>query len=221
MSTTPAVSGYMIGDSILDFGYPAISWIGMSGGDQSSVINFNHTAPNVNAGNSVVYYDGTGNYSDLLTLKVGSNFINVLTGATERWGDYSGSQIKYDETGIVWVAAGFGRADRTSGTWVSELFHPTIAGKQETTAGIQDSKVFPQPATDRFSIEFELASSRVMEISLFDFSGKLIKCFHKDLVKKGSNRFTFNTDALGQGIYFLKLSDGKEINLSEKIVIVK
>ncbi|MEQ8323365.1 MAG: T9SS type A sorting domain-containing protein [Vicingaceae bacterium] len=121
ISTNPTVSAKVIGHNQLDFGYPNIVYTGTSECPSASLIAFDHTSPFDYAGISAIKFKG-GIYSDLMTLKDGEGYVDSwLAGSYERWGDYFGIQRKYNEPGVVWTAGFFGRANRSSGTWISEL----------------------------------------------------------------------------------------------------
>ncbi|MBU1718200.1 MAG: hypothetical protein KKA07_03915, partial [Bacteroidetes bacterium] len=94
------VSGNIISDTLLDFGYPNIAYCGDGAGDNRSVITFNHSGTAEYPGFSAMYYNGSGVFSKYTMIARGNTYINVLSGAYERWGDYSGIQRKYNETGI-------------------------------------------------------------------------------------------------------------------------
>lgn len=223
---TPAVSGLVINDSILDFAYPNISNMSISTGGQEALISFVYNEPDSFPGMKAIYYDGNGNYSCPVTIRKGNNFINVLTGSSERWGDYSGSQIMYNKPGHVWVSGGFATSNRVHGTWIAELVTPLIVGQEEpVTAPAERLEIAagPVPAREYVSLEFELPEARVLNISLFDAAGRLVKLFHRDLVKQGRNRFTISTAEMEAGVYYLRVQEleGRGEVAVKKIVVVR
>ena len=120
----PTIEGHIIGDPVLDLGYPNIAYTGKQDCDDEAIIVFNHTATTVNPGFSAIYFSNNEDYSDIITLKEGENFVAILAGPYERWGDYSGIQRKYNEPGKVWATGSYGSITRVNGTWVSELTSP-------------------------------------------------------------------------------------------------
>ncbi len=113
-------------DTILDFGYPNIAFAGDQYCDDDAIISFNHSAPTVFSGSSCVFYSGEDAYSDMVTLKSGDNYVNILSGTYERWGDYSGIQRKFDEPGKIWCATSYGDVNKRNATWLTELTSPTM-----------------------------------------------------------------------------------------------
>lgn len=93
---SPSVTGRIIGDSIKDFGYPNIAWSGNEPCDREVIIAFNHSSFTDFPGNSTLFCNNDRQYSPVLELKKGLNFVNRLAGGYERWGDYYGLQRKYN-----------------------------------------------------------------------------------------------------------------------------
>lgn len=84
---------------------------------------------------------------------------------------------------------------------------------------ISEPTLAPNPATDYFSLFFELDAPQQIEVGLHDMSGRLMHRLLTKLAKKGSNEVQFSTSPLSSGVYYLKVYDakGKEL-LSEKLV---
>ncbi|HXH18612.1 MAG TPA: T9SS type A sorting domain-containing protein [Chitinophagales bacterium] len=224
VSGTKDIHGGIIGVDSLDFAYANISYTGKYPGDDEALITFNHTSVDTFAGFSAVFYDSHSGYSERVTLKPGTDFAAPLPGIRQRWGDYSGSQRKYDEAGKVWAAGFFAErsgVQRINSTWISELQSPDTASQPPVAVKpvrkIQP-EAFPNPASRFISLDFELDGDRFLAIELFDAAGKPVKTFIRDRVKSGKNRFSFSVEPLNAGVYFLRITDGREIILNEKII---
>jgi len=206
------IHAHIIGDDTLDLGYPNISYSGHWDGDNQSIITFDHTAPTVYAGMSAVFYNW-GGYSPLLNIKTGDTYVNVLSGAYERWGDYTGSQRKYNEPGVVWVSGNFGKfidgfpfTYRNNATWIAGLkSNAEPAVNVPETIAIQSAHIYPNPAHDYFYTELELPSSGDIEFRIYDTNGKLIKNLLKAHGKTGKHIFSFSMEQLPQGNYMLEV----------------
>lgn len=224
VNTTKDVTGNIIGVDSLDFAYPNIAYTGKYPGDDEALITFNHTSVDTFAGFSAVFYDSHNGYSERITLKAGQDFAAPLPGIRQRWGDYSGSQRKYDEPGKVWAAGFYGLrtgVTRTNSTWISEIVSPDTSAQPPVSVVPVErtpARTFPNPTADFFSTEFELAQDSFLEIALFDASGKRVKTFIRDRVKHGLNRFSFSLAPLSSGIYFLRASNAGRLLVSEKII---
>lgn len=206
------IHGHIIGDDTLDLGYPNISYTGKFDGDNQSIISFDHSAPTIYAGMSAVFYNW-GDYSPLINLKTGDSYVNVLTGTYERWGDYTGSQRKYNEPGVVWVSGNFGKfidgfpyVQRNNATWIAGLKSTVEPNVSSSDIEINHQTViYPNPVHNYFSTEFELPASGSIQFRIYDMNGRLIKYLLNAKAKEGKNRFTFSTDELPPGNYLLDM----------------
>jgi hypothetical protein len=224
-------SGNVIGVNELDFAYPNISYTGKFTGDDEAIIVFNHTSVDTAAGVSAIFYNGnTNQYSERVTLKSGDSFVNVFGNtAYERWGDYTGTQRKYNEPGKVWVSGFFGTRRALPGSptqrrinwsWVSAL----ESADTSTTSSITqlkktfNIKSYPNPAINKVAIEFELEAAADIQVALYSTEGKLLKVLYKDFTKKGKNIFSFSTEALAQGTYFITVSSNNQPLVHQKII---
>jgi hypothetical protein len=211
------ISANILGDEILDFGFPNISYTGNSGTDNQSIITFNHTAPTVFAGMSAIYTDGNGNYSPVTTIVNGLNYVNKMQGYYERWGDYSGSQRKYNEPGKIWATGYYGTSNRSNGTWIAEVATPTVTfimGPQS----VQNAKIFPNPSSERINVNFEAEKEANLSFTIVDLSGKTVIHLMNERCKIGLNQFSFALDKLEKGVYFLSINDGNNLILNKKII---
>lgn len=209
---TNSIHAHIIGDDTLDLGYPNISYTGHWDGDDQSIITCDHTAPTVYAGMSAVYYN-YDTYSDLVDIKTGDTYVNVLSGSYERWGDYTGSQTKFNEPGTIWVSGNFGKlietwpiTSRNNATWIAKLQstdeHPQAISEITTNAS---ASVYPNPSDNYFTTEFTLPHSGNIQIRLYDMNGQLVKYIYDTEAHKGLNKFSFSTAPLVPGNYLLDI----------------
>ena len=112
------ISGHIIDDDTLDFGYPNIAYTGNEDCDIEAIIGVDFTSPTDFPGVGAFYYSNDSTYSDLVRIKNGENYVNRLPGSYERWGDYFGIQRKYNEPGKVWTAGYWGLQNNGNGTWL-------------------------------------------------------------------------------------------------------
>lgn len=206
-----SIEANIIGDDTLDLGYPNISYTGKFPGDDQSIITFDHTAPTVFAGVSGVFYNW-GGYSDLVNIHTGDTWVNVLSGGYERWGDYTGSQRKYNQPGVVWMSGTFGKyidafpfTLRNNATWIASLrstVEPAVSVQNTTPASMQ---IYPNPAPAYFRTEIQLEEGGVIDFYLFDAQGRRVKYLLRAEAKAGNNVFQFNTAALPAGNYYLQV----------------
>jgi hypothetical protein len=118
------VTGNIIGDATRDFAYPNIAWSGNEACDREVIINFLYSSPTIFPGAAAVYVDNDGNTSDFLVVKEGENIVDRLPGGYERWGDYTGLQRKFNETGIVYSFTYHALADKRNTGYGVALLSP-------------------------------------------------------------------------------------------------
>jgi Secretion system C-terminal sorting domain len=219
VSTTPYVTANIISDSLLEIGYPNISYAGSGTTDYTSIISFNHSALTVFPGVSALTCDGNGNYSAFTTVKAGANYFSILAG-NERWGDYSGSQRKYNQPGRVWVNGMWGNASKKNTTWIGELSLSSLAGinTPTPTSELNQVSLYPNPTADLMNVTLSLDASDILTFEVLDVTGKQVKILLQDKVKAGKNNFSFSTSPLSTGIYFLKITSATKEILTKKFV---
>ena len=79
-------------------------------------------------------------------------------------------------------------------------------------------KSYPNPAINKVAIEFELEAAADIQAALYSAEGKLLKVLYQDFTKKGKNIFSFSTEALAQGIYFITVSSNNQPLAHQKII---
>lgn len=218
------VSGYVVASPTDEYGYPSIAYTGLTPDDQDAILVFSHTSPTRFPGCSAIYFDNDRQHSEPVTIKEGLDYISMIPNEdTERWGDYSGNQRKYNEPGIVWCASSFGESNNDNDTWIGSLGRPDLfIDVQEPTAAADDLRVFPNPASDRVEVEYRISGKPWVRISLHDAEGRLVRDFQNDYPKgEGVFRFSFSTEPLPAGLYVLTISaDGENIR-TEKVIVAR
>lgn len=214
LSTTGSIISFPEDD--LDIGYPNIS----THGDSRFLISFVHSGPNHFAGTSAVMAGPPGTpYSTRVVLKEGDNYVDVLNGEYERWGDYTGSQPMYNLPGNFWISGSFGTENKRNGTWIAELGSMSFVGTEEmSTEPFNNAVAFPNPTTEIVSVKIEMPHASPTQIDLFDSSGKLVSTLYNDRIKKGGNLLTFNIAHLPAGNYVLRVHNQNGEIMAKKLI---
>jgi hypothetical protein len=220
LSSQKQIDALILADT-LDLGFPNISYVGNGAGDNRAIINVNHSSATVNSGWSAYNYDGNGTYSARRQVKAGNTFVNILSGIYERWGDYSGSQRKYNENGVVWAVGSYGNqvgGSRRNATWIAELTldGSSLSVKNEINSG--KMQVFPVPANEIIHTQFNLEKSKYLQFNIYDMQGKLVKQLLREYVKEGDNQFSFSISSLSIGMYIFKIESENEFIFQQKII---
>lgn len=211
------VTGSILGDPVLDFGYPGIAHAGLSPTDNDYMILANYSGPNTFASYGMIFYDGAADaHSDIKGARAGTGYINILSGP-DRWGDYSGIQTKYNSPGTVWSAATWGRSNNDPGTWIAEWLTPFIVGNEPALAA-PEVVAFPNPTMDYVSLQFQVEAPVFGEIALYDLQGRLVKSLLQDRLRSGLNEFTFSSAPLAPGTYFLQIKADGVVLATKKVI---
>ncbi len=218
LGPAPSLILQIISDDTIHYAYPNISYAGDEISDNTAIIDMLRSAFVLFPGYSAMVTDGNGSYSPIKNVKDGLSYHSVIPG-TERWGDYSGSQRKYDEPGKVWVNGSYATLSHKVETWISEISldpFPLSINNPIASPGIMNA--FPNPFSDNFTVNFMLEKTSDCSFDLFDMNGKLVKILMQERVHPGSNQFSFSLSPVAKGIYLLAISaDGIRI-ASEKVV---
>jgi len=137
LDSTPVFTGTILSDDSLDLAYPNIAYTGNRECNRQAIIAFDHTSPTRNPGVSAIQYNSNNTYSNLITLKEAESHTDRL-GGYERWGDYSGIQRKYNDTGVVWTAGFFGRTNKNY-TWIAEVIASPEDSLQASITSVSNS----------------------------------------------------------------------------------
>jgi hypothetical protein len=235
--TNPLLSLNIVAHQDMDYGYPSISYAGKSTADDDAIIVVNYTSDKyttvagkkhyVYPGNAALYYK-SGLYTDTVSLKAGTSIIELIQGP-DRWGDYSGSQLRYNHPGEVWLGATFGHylggvvSQDAYGTWISQLKSSSqLAGIETNKKPAMQANIYPSPllAYKPLTVDFTIDEAAVLKFSVWDMQGRLARVLLDTKVDEGKNRFSFNLNALPAGIYLLKI-DSKEENVMVRKMVVE
>lgn len=209
---------YSVAD--LDFGYPNILYTGDSLGENYSIISFNYTGPNTHPGFGAIF-NFENEYSDMVKIKEGDAHIVRLNGKNQRWGDYTGAQVDFNDTSAVWVSGIFGRANNLYGSWMAKLKSPYAPVYPDVLDTIQgtEAKFYPNPAVAMVNYDFYVPEDGTVRFNIYGMDGKLVDELLQQNVKKGRNAIQFNTANLFSGIYFIKgVNQTGEVILEQKFV---
>ena len=121
----------------------------------------------------VVNCDNAMSWSASTLVRAGDSYVNITTWpAKERWGDYSGTHRKHNSaTPSIWMNGMYGTSSNDWNTWIAEIHYLTTGINENQTAN--DSKIFPNPIVETFTVEFSLSENTNIKIDILIFQGKL------------------------------------------------
>lgn len=219
-STAPVLSAGILGFDSIDLGYPSICYIGNGSSDNRSLITCSYLPAHGFPGTAAFYLDNAGNPSPMLMVKQGASPVDMETDSTERWGDYTTIQKKYNVPNHAWLCGSFTNRTKQYETWIACLgnLDTTALGLPVMTA-FSGQVVYPNPAAEQFNLSFEQVQTSRCRFSLTDASGKMVQLLLDEQVEAGPNQFSFSTAFLSDGIYYLHISSGDKDLLTKPVVV--
>jgi hypothetical protein len=213
------ISGHLYTHTQRDLAYPNLSYCGNDSTDNRSIIVLLYSSSSTHPGTAAAKFDGVNQFSALTLVKGGQSYINML-GGNERWGDYTGSQRRYNENGIVWVSGCYPVFNHTLRTWIAELSPDIPTAIPAITASVDNGNLlFPNPSVDRITVEFNNPENGYLIFEIYDANGRLVKNLFHGTVIKGSNEFSFSAASLPTGNYVVRIASASgEYILTKKFV---
>ncbi|MBS1630741.1 MAG: T9SS type A sorting domain-containing protein [Bacteroidetes bacterium] len=212
---SPSVRAAFITADSLDFGYPNISFTNLRTGSVSSIISFDYSGPTQYPGVAALYWNGT-NYSDLLYVKTGDSSIKMLQDSVQRWGDYTGSQPRWDSDGEVWIVGLFGHRDNSYCDWMCLLRSPDNMGVPQEPTSSPAAILYPNPSYKLIKLRFNLKEKANIQFSICNTAGAQLEELYRDNCLKGESEIEFNIASLPAGQYFLRGVDNNGFTLFAK-----
>jgi len=224
LSSVPTITASILSNDDEDYGYPSIAYTGLEPSETDGIILFSHTGLNRFPGHSAVYFDQQAEYSDPLTLREGTSYINELPDdnfSFERWGDYSAAQRDFVNPGMVWTHSSFGTGGARGAGWLTQMARPLLdVSTQNVREDLIEVAAYPNPTVNDFKVVFEIFDVKNLNITIVDVQGRPVHILHAGKPKRqGKLEFTMSTAPLDAGMYFLQINaDGKLIG-NEKIIV--
>jgi hypothetical protein len=216
------------GQAGTDLSYPAVTSFGYDSTDQSAVIAYVQSDSTMTPQCGVISVDKAMTWSSLQTVKTGDTVVNILyppsyATTPERWGDYTGICRKFNSSiPQAWMAAAYGAntppRNASFGTWIAQIITSEPLSISNTSEK-QHAILFPNPASEQFTIEFENEKIGKVRIELLNASGQVVKVLFDDILRVSRNQISFNQLMLNTGLYTIKVSRNNQIIASEKLMI--
>lgn len=210
-----------------DYAFPTVASLSNNPSNPSVVISFLHSSSQVYPSTSVVHCNTNMQWSQPVLIKAGTNYVDFLQGNKQRWGDYNGMSRKHNASSPeVWSATHFatdivatgGTLPNTYKTWIAQITGNSI-GLEEMEDSRATSLVYPNPIENVMHLDLDLDERREVRIEIRDVQDKLVKLLYQDRPRATENHFSFSTQPLSSGIYFVIITDNQNILHREKIII--
>ena len=215
---SPIVTADILSCDSIEYGYPSMAYLGNAPNEHKVLYTFSHCYVDSFPGTSILYKDANGNYSDIIAAKNGISYINVLTDSSERWGDYTNIQKKYNTNGRAYLTGSWGKGGGMS-TWLNIIENADLTLSTPNIIQQSENIIYPNPASARMNATFNLDKAEHVKFELYDLQGKRIALFLDTYTKAGKNEFSFSTQPLSAGNYVLKISTKEKVLSTHKVVV--
>ncbi|MBC8255749.1 MAG: T9SS type A sorting domain-containing protein [Candidatus Marinimicrobia bacterium] len=84
----------------------------------------------------------------------------------------------------------------------------------------QLSSVYPNPFNPSTALQYEIAVEAMVNISVFDLSGRLVETLKNGNMEPGSYNITWDASSLASGTYFIHFTSGN-YNTNQKVQLIK
>ncbi|MBI4931455.1 MAG: T9SS type A sorting domain-containing protein [Bacteroidetes bacterium] len=98
---------------------------------------------------------------------------------------------------------------------------PVSTEEASVTPIIGQLNIYPNPATDNTTVEFELNNSSEISISLYDMSGKEVVETSKENLAAGVHKTKIDVSGLSNGTYICSLKTKEGVIMTENIIIAR
>lgn len=220
-NATPTIQANIVSEAGMEYGYPSMTYIGQAPNDHKVLYTFSHCITDSFPGTSALYKDASDNWSDVIHTKFGTSVINILTDSNDRWGDYTNIQKMYNNPNRAYLAGSWGKSNGMN-TWITAIDNTDfpVSVQDIKQSSKQDVVVYPNPSEQqRFSIRFSLDASMPLSFELYDMNGRKLNTLLKAEGKKGTNEFSFATEALAKGTYIVQILTNNQTLQSAKVHI--
>jgi hypothetical protein len=180
-------------------------------------------------GNLEEYPDGSGNGPSVRWIKTMDNNGNPVYFAGTSTGLFSATSLKGDST--IWKREGATnignimvdmidcrQSDRfvgvaTHGNGIYSVYYNPAAGTKEEVIGEPSLRSYPNPFTEKVTVEYELLQPALVSIAISDVSGKTVAYQQLGKQNAGTRQVCIETSTLPAGTYLLQVQiNDKRIN---------
>lgn len=219
---------FVYGQVGFDCAYPTLASFGNTASDKSVLLCFLRSGSSIFPETRVIACDDNGVWTNSTLVKAGNNYVDAFeTDNTVRWGDYTGICYRYNPVKPeVWVSGCYGANQNLFttnyncfNTWIGQITETLTNGISEGRSAATDPLIYPNPAIDFFSLEFENLQLANGVIEITDASGKLFLTLFKGQLKAGKKLLTFNQLAIKSGVYTITITVDNKVVKAKKLII--
>lgn len=101
---------------------------------------------------------------------------------------------------------------------ITAALQEVVTNVPELIENLTVFKNYPNPFSDQTTIQFEVGNSSLVNLNVYDISGKKVREITNKEYSPGSYQISFSKGSLGKGLYFLRLRNDNFVT-ARKIII--
>jgi hypothetical protein len=185
--------------------------------DEGFMFVYSYSSSESFPGISVIYRDMQGQYSKPVKVAEGNDYVMF-------WGDYN-KICKHPAHSSYWISAGYGINDGTIAggelaTCIAKIELTPVSEIPTIPSNLKQLSLYPNPSrNNRMTALFHLNQSQILDICIYDITGKLINTVVRESMPPGTHRISFSTAPLARGTYILLIKGQKELSYTEKFIV--
>jgi transforming growth factor-beta-induced protein len=170
--------------------------------------------------------DPTGDLADILKYHVvGATALSGSLMDGDMFTTLEGSEVTITINGGVYVDEAiviFADYEAPNGVVhvIDAVITPEVTAIQEEISLLNNTSVYPNPATDRVNVSFELSNSSEVSIDVYDMVGQKIVERNLGIMPVGAHDFVMGTESMGNGIYIIIVNSGNSA-FANKVRVVR
>lgn len=117
--------------------------------------------------------------------------------------------------GVLYTSVGFTSSDTAYAGPILRNFLASSVGINEAPSEIQSIATFPNPVSDRLTVEMSLMTNVFLDLQLVDLNGKLVSEIFSDKVSAGTFTHNIDVSSFASGYYMLKATINNKSSFSK------
>lgn len=188
--------------------YPSLGSFGTSQTDKAVILCFLKSDASTKPEMRFKYFDNNMNQLASSLARGGDASVDYSWASTERWGDYTATQRKYNGTSEVWIAGSYGNSLNNWETYIAQIKgYPGNVIVEEVNFQNKDLVVCPNPVQTQLYIKGDFKNFNGFP-ELYSLDGKLLDI---DVTRKDNEMFQIDVSWLKAGVYLIKFKNSQTV----------
>ncbi len=192
-----------------NYNYPSVASFGINSVDLAAILCFLKSDASTKPEIRFKYFDNEMNQLSSSQARSGEASVNYSWTSTQRWGDYTATQRKYNATKPeIWLSGSYGNSSNYWQTSIAQITgYPGNVNVSEVNFNNEELIVYPNPVVSQLYIKGDFSKIKKFP-ELYNFEGNLLNI---DVTRKDNEMFQLDVSRLIKGIYFVRFENSQSI----------